>query len=566
MNISILKISQLLTEYCTSFCIIRGKNEFGNGTYRDIDCFVRVDEFYILDELLISYGFSRRNIRRGALFYELKRDEKIYLFDVHIEFAIHGVDWGIDFDPKIHCEYFDKIRFLRSDMIAEHAILIEIYQNKGQKRNLIDLPNYEKLKFLRPGRFLYYRAQKYLRSKNSQRKIKFYTFLFTSSTNTLFAWLNYYRENSLNIKAISNFGKFKIRDRLLLLNLNSIKEIKVKNTRDDDLRFGWVRTNDNKISDFISVHSYRGKVIQKLLRYCSFALIADQKLFIYLTNNFASERSILGIFFGTPSIDRSVLFHYRNRGYSYFLKFTATESSSAYNAKHEHEAISYFRRVQDVFEVPRSRLYHNALLTKSVQGISDAPGSGISASLKKLTVQQSKLSKLDALDDFEILQNVKNTEALEYFNRLHRQWRSEVLPCKQKVATSWAHGDLTPWNLLRTIPKYTLIDFEKFRFSSCVVGYDLVHYFISEFIFSQKVPEKEGFNKLTCDIELIWDDLEFQGKPDLPILISLVLLGYLYVALGSGEKIIEYKSLYQTVDIFLQALDEKKEAKNEKSF
>lgn len=563
MNINVLEISQSLTQCCTSFCIIRGKNEFLSGSYRDIDCFVRVDEFFILDELLVSYGFSRRNIRRGALFYEFKNDNEIYLFDVHVEFAIHGVDWGIEFDPKNHCEECNQIRFLRSDMIAEHAILITIYQNKGYKKKLLDLPDYEKLEFIRPNRLLYYRAQKYLRSSNSHRKTYYYAFLFTGNVNILLAWFNYFREHSLNVKALCNFGKFKIRERLLLLNLDSIKEIRVKNTRDDDLRFGWVPTNDNRISGFISGHSFRGKVIQKMLKYISFALKADQRLFIYLKNNFSSGRNILGIFFGTPSLDRSVIFHYRNRDYLYFLKFPATKSA-LYNARHEHDSISHFRRVQNVFEVPRSRLYHNALLTRSVQGIDEAPRSSIGDSLKKLTVQQTKLSKLGALSSFEIVQDVKNTDALEHFNRLRLQVKSEFLQCNQKVATSWAHGDLTPWNLLRTKPKYTLIDFEKFKFSDCVVGYDLVHYFISGFIFAQKPPENEAFRKLTFDLEVIWDDLEFQGKPDLELLISLVLLEYLYVAMGSREEILEYRSLYQTVDIFLQALDEKNEIRNEK--
>lgn len=560
MRINPIAILQELTKVCSSFCVIRGKDTILEGTYRDIDCFVRVDEFFVVDNKLTALGFERINLRRGALFYSLQSDEINCIFDLHIDFSIHGVDWNINYDPDKHCDISMQIRFLDETSTNEHAILISIYQNKGKNCENLYLPPLEELSFINPSKYLYYKAQYFLRFKYSHIKIFFYIFLLFSSLNITLQWLSFYREKALSISAINNFGRFKVRERLLMLKTASIKEICVKNTRDQDLRFGWLPAEKNIIADFISTHSKRSKIIYFILKYFWFLVAPDNKLRIYNSNGAGSGRNIVGIFFGTPSKDRSLLFYYKKRNRAFFIKFSSEEEESNYNARYEYEAILFFQKVQNVFNSPRARFYKNALVTSKISRNTSKFQPHIDEYLTCLTLAQFSYCKFGTaqslLIEYPLAHTVKNTVAFEYYQALRLELEENIDNFHEVIATSWAHGDLTPWNVLETSPKLTLIDFEKFRFSDCVVGYDFAHYYISSFIFSTENKTAITFSHIRSKMADLWDELNFKGKPGLGLLTCLVLLEYLQVAVSSDAKLTEYRALYRVVDLFLQNKNE----------
>ena len=174
MKVEVISTLARLTKVSETFCVIRGSENLFSGLHRDIDCFVRADEFYHIDQILKSLGFKRTGIRRSALFYELNVDDVICIIDLHIDFAVHGVDWNIVFNPSTHCRMVKKVRILKENLVNEHKVLISIYQNKGLNPFDDDLPKFEQLQLVRPNKRLYLSSISFLKSKTKFKKIKFF--------------------------------------------------------------------------------------------------------------------------------------------------------------------------------------------------------------------------------------------------------------------------------------------------------------------------------------------------------------------------------------------------------
>lgn len=188
MKLNIKNLFVTLSTKTETFCIIRGHNKFFDNNYRDIDCFVSADEFYVIDRELTELGFLRKGFRPNAVFYEKYMNEEKCIIDLHICFSVHGIDWNLDFDTQKHCREILGVRILNEKATLEHAILISIFQNKGLDVNIGHLPNFSELSFIQPEKREYLKAVKFLRASKKLRKISFFIFLLKSSKQTLFAW------------------------------------------------------------------------------------------------------------------------------------------------------------------------------------------------------------------------------------------------------------------------------------------------------------------------------------------------------------------------------------------
>ena len=128
MNLGIKNLLVTLSKKTDTFCIIRGHKNLFNNDFRDIDCFVRADEFHIIDYELTDLGFLKKGFRPSAVFYEKHLNGVKCIIDLHIDFSIHGVDWNLNFDVQKHCQEILGVRTLNEQAALEHAILISVFQ------------------------------------------------------------------------------------------------------------------------------------------------------------------------------------------------------------------------------------------------------------------------------------------------------------------------------------------------------------------------------------------------------------------------------------------------------
>ena len=563
------KILQELSLSTSSFCIIRGSEKLFKGDFRDIDCYICPTEYNIVSTIFENYNFYPVEGRKNEIFYKSDLYHDGLIFDLHFSLSIHGVNFLKIIDINQNIFYKDNIRFLNQDVVVEHAIGIGVYQNKfvlpSELKNR-SLPNYEDLKYINVGKVKFNFWLLSFSSPLILKRFLFYIGLFTfDSRYRLVDWLCFVIQPKMKVSVLDLLTDSQIYPCVKELNLNLPNCMSVKLTKMGDLRFSWPDRQSSLITSFISQHTLRARAIVFLIKKINILprpdiIINYEKTVLGFTRKL--PRVFQACFFGTPSIDKSILINYKKGLYNYFSKSKPKNSLSIYDPYKEYEALRNFSIFQKTFKSPRGRLYKDNFITKGIIPNGKINNELIDKMLIDYTNQQYCKVKLLSANMFKFNDGCMfkvNKKAFEYYSSIEDNINYNINNDLKIIPVSWAHGDLTPWNIIFSKPHIYVIDFEKFKLSGVPVGYDFIHYYISKILFGTKKLNFKTLNYNIISIRNRWNLLNSNiatSKGLFSLNIYLVLLSYLKTATESKRELSQYDDLYSYTEAIIVILNE----------
>jgi hypothetical protein len=561
-----------LTNSASSFCVIRGEEKLFTGDFRDIDCYVCPSEYGLVRGVLNRHKFFPEEGRKNEFFFHEQTGQTDLIIDLHLTFSIHGVNVFKSFELSRDTVSRVGIRFFTKKSVVEHAIAISIFQNKcslsSELKDII-LPTYQELSVLDVGQKQYHFWRMALLAPKVLKKPLFLIGMcLIECTNVRKSWFGFLMQPNASESLVNLVFKSGIYSGIKDLNLDMPKSISVKLTTAGDLRFAWASAEPKLIGNFISQHTLRARLIVALMGWLiplvrpALILFFDQRP---KSQNVKLERNFRACFFGTPSVDQSLLIYYEKASINFYAKFRPNESESLYDAKREFEARECFSSFQDVFCAPAGKLYKQYHITKAIQRSSAISDASIQKLLIEYTLQQETKALTQAKAEF--LEGIErdivpvNARAFELYRKLTKNIISTSKCEADVISLTWAHGDLTPWNMIISGNDVYVIDFEKFVFMGMPIGYDLVHYNVSALIFAPSRSSVKEVKTWVVKARKIWAELKgihVNSEILFALNIFLVLSSYLKIAVESEKELTQYLDIYFYTETLMGILQDEK--------
>ena len=542
---------QDLTDAYESFIVIRGIEKIIDNRFRDIDCCIDQSDFESFIETYKYQIEEIKNIRNDALDVLFNLDDERFVLDFHFSLNVHGVNVDRLFNRSRHITKKDKIRCL--DNVAElfHSLCISFFANRGKKTKLI-----ESLSQKECSEINIYFPEKLLQNLYQSKINNFnFPFLFVSYFGlvSIVEWFSYFfknlnKENDFRIS--HQVKKTNLKETLDSLNIFITTNLKIIFTKDDQLRFGIAEASPHEIYNFISLHNVKG-----ILQYFLFKALTTLRLVSFKTYDkkflqfkFKSRRLLL-VFFGTNSIDKSLLLIYSKNKEKYLLK-KSTKNNSTIS---EYKNLIAFKDLSSSFFVPKSKVAGQNLVQifhkKKPYRLSSLLTSN---NIKEYCKDQLSSSEKISFEDYfnKSLKNITfNNKSLQTRFNLLKKYVQKKYSLEEDCLLSWGHCDFTPWNLIKVNDNFFLIDFEKFKKNNVICGFDISQFFLSNLMFSNK---KLTPKKLDNIRDYFMQKYKFKTSINFDISIVEVFKDYLYIIDQSEDYLIQYDWVLSIIDDFNQ--------------
>ena len=544
MTSEIELLLQNLTSEIDSFFVLRGYDRINKKMSGDIDCFILQDQFPLMLKLLQTFDLHLHSFRPKALSIALNLGYATIDLDVHFSLHVRGIGPAKLFTNVPQTVIRGGIRTFTDEYCCLHALHISLIQNKGILSKGLSLYGRENIEKLTSQNHF---AKKIWAKIYSNRKISRLTLIVliqqiygARSLFHLLLSIIYFRKNTNKTEV---FAQICLSDFYLLLRNLKIElpanELKVILTSEKRLRFGFFNNNLAEIIPFISNHTTAAKVklfILKLVH--SSQVIPFYSIPLVERNTWNKRRIVDSVFFGTPSIDQTLLIKYSQGGKCRLIK----SSKSRIKNIIEYENYVFLKGKGLSDYIPKTKLVDDILVIDYIERETAARGSFLRSITCRLLLSRQKSDAIEvciANSVEKLLSKEKATSELgSLLDRILRSRLDKMSKADKKIELTWSHGDLAPWNIIYSRMKYLLIDFEKLEQREArPLGYDVAHYLVAEQLF-----KREGINTHTIfKIEELW--LQVMDENDVELFklnFVLVLISYVAIIQNSDQRLKQY--------------------------
>lgn len=214
----------------------------------------------------------------------------------------------------------------------------------------------------------------------------------------------------------------------------------------------------------------------------------------------------IGIFIGTPGLNRKIILYCNNKGSGWFIKVPCNLNSSELIANE----ISSFKKLSQHPKtknlMPNFKLFEGMLVTQDVAGrfmnftTTLADASFVDTSLYEMNNKKVCITELGLLKNALDLDHCKfQRPELAALIKTVKLYLTRLIIQNRTVCVYDAHGDLTKWNLFKYRDKsIKVIDWE--MYGEKTKYFDLIHYAISDEILINRTPIESMLN-------ILWDKL-----------------------------------------------------------
>lgn len=528
------KLLQDLSSKFKSFVYLRGDLD----DPRDIDCVLSIDDFITFNNLYKTNINNYNGKRANAVFVSLNYKGINIVLDIHLNFKTHGVSYYSDDFYYLNTTNIEGIRCLNNIASFFHSLSIVIFINKFKKNKNFEtkFSNIDKSLLNLKERWIF----NHLRDK--PLKLPIYLIIILLFYPNLFIhWILYKFERRGKIGLLIKLSEYNIIDLLKNLGID-YNDLSFINTKDDELRFAVSGTDLNQAFSYVSM-SNNGIIIKKhisgLLSFFKISKLIYQN--IVFEGYKSNKRQLLSVFFGTHSIDKSQLIKYSKGTSNYLIKFGEF-------VKNESVSMDLYRLIGLSLAPPKHKLRSGDKLIQ--QYIEPKPISFdnflISFEFSEYIHRQFSDSKLGNVNTLTRKQfYFKSNEFITFQKFKYDKIDSNI----NEVPLSWAHCDLTLWNIINESSisgkfKYHIIDFEKFKPTDVPAGYDFCHYVCSYHIFYNiELTDKDYYYYFELFNEVL-SSLNFKISLDYyNFLISEVVINYMIIADSSSKFLTQYNWL-----------------------
>jgi hypothetical protein len=572
----IVNVYEILARISTEipeFIVLRGKESILAGNFRDIDCYVGKNDLFRLFSVLDKFEGRVHSSRVNGICIDIRLADKLVTLDVHFSLNVHGV---VTFEPsgdflKSRREVIRGIAFYSDEVEIVHAHLICLFGNRGLLPKRLTKVDFTEEVAERHAELIT------SATKFDGRKIVKYT-----RRNTRYSWR--FAPVIISIAGLSNalgwikyiWSAFHI-DRtsevlysiyqsgvISVLNKHMVDKGRTWNivlNRDGDVRFVCVSKDISSVFVFISRHSAKSLLKFFALKALSVFKIGFQSSYIFDDTSLVSvqtNRRLVSCFFGTRSIDRTILLLIERGGTQYFVKFKGKDLDG--DVKQEFLNLRKYSRLSKSLLAPRAFLLSNNVMLQRKQASRPyLPSSFLGSEQLKFYLSDQKLAAQKvALCEF--LERLEAELNAVLHGRYYAAWNKLLIlykntyfqrPLRQEfIYTSWSHGDFTPWNVLWDGKRFKLIDFEKFCNSGSPLGLDLMTYLVAPIIFENRRINK-AMERRMRSIFLKMEGLNgINACLQFDISLVVVLSKYLQVASNSPNQLIQYDWLLNACNHF----------------
>lgn len=534
-----------LSDSCRSFGVIRTPESENIDSLRDIDCVLSKSEMKVFLDVLQKRIIRVEFFRPNAVSLILLIDNLEICLDLHFGLHVRGVKKTASFLHKNSFVMHDGIRILDKSCQVRHSLHISLVQNKGVHSKILSSFVSKKYKETQENAIFKTKVWRIIQKGNDLSQLKYlYSILICYGIFDFFSLVNSIFNQKKRSKKTKTF---------ILLYLSQLPKVLeeldlglkqsdlcIVHTRDRELRFAFYYPNLSEVFSYISLHSKGAQfklLISKIL--ATFQLVMFQRVSDHKFSVGNKRRILKSVFFGTPSVDRTLIAKYCRGGRDFIVKHNANKNMNV----SEYQNYKFFIEQGLSQFLPKMRLYQCYLIQNFINKKPFNPSSFLqSQSFGNLLKKQRMLAiekKLDlvllSLNDYCLSCDIFSEKVQNLLEILKLSGE------KQKVNTiklTWCHGDLTPWNVIYSLDRFVIIDFEKVNISKSVpLGYDCVHFMLSNLVFANKeisVNQLVSLEKVWCQI--MNEDNNFVFKLNL----VMFLVSYLSIIQTSKVKLVQY--------------------------
>ena len=544
MTSEIELLLQNLTTEIDSFLVLRGYDRINKNLSGDIDCFIPQNQFPMMLKVLQSFDLHLHSFRPKALSIALNLGDATVDLDVHFSFQVRGIGPAKLFPKVPQTVIRGGIRTFTDEYCCLHALHISLIQNKGILSKGLSLYGRENIeKFTSQNHF----AREIWEKIYSNRKINRLTLLVliqkiygSRSLLHLILSIIYFRKNANKTEF---FAQICLSDFYLLLRKLKIElpqsEIKVILTSEKRLRFGFFNNQLVEITPFISNHTTAAKVklfILKLVHTCQ--VIPFYSIPLVERNTWNKSRIVDSVFFGTPSIDQTLLIKYSQGDKCRLIK----SSKSRYKNIIEYKNYVFLKEKGLSDYIPKTKLVDDILVIDYIERETAARGLFLHSITCRLLLSRQKSDAIEVCIENSVEKLISKEKAMselgDLLDRMLRGRLHKMSKADKKIALTWSHGDLAPWNIIYSKMKYLLIDFEKLeRREVRPLGYDIAHYLVAAQLF-----KRGGINKHTISkMEELWLQVMDESNVEMfKLNFVLVLISYVAIIQNSNQRLKQY--------------------------
>ena len=544
MNCEIEPLLQNLTSEIDSFFVLRGYNRINKDLSGDIDCFIQQNQFPLMLKLMQSFDLHLHSYRPYALSIAINLGETTVDLDVHFSLHVRGIGPAELFKNVPQTVIRRGIRTFTDEYCCLHALHISLIQNKGVLTKALSLFGRDNIEKLVADNHV---AKKIWGKIYLNRRINTLTLLFLIQKIYGLRASLHFVQSIINFRSNANktevFAQICLSDFYLLLRKLKIEmpksEIKVILTSEKRLRFGFFNNNLLEIIPFISNYTTAAKVklfLLKLAHACQ--VIPFYSIPVVEQNTWNKRRIVDSVFFGTPSIDRTLLIKYSKGSKCKLIKSSKSRNKNII----EYKNYVFLRRKGLSDYIPKTKLVDDILVIDYIERENAAIGSFLHSVTCRLLLSCQKRDAIEVSIANSVEKLVSRKKAMSdlggLLDRMLRDQLHKMSKADKKIALTWSHGDLAPWNIIYSKMKYLLIDFEKLEQSEVrPLGYDIAHYLVAAQLF-----KRGGINKHTIlEMEELWVQVMDENDVDLfKLNFMLVLISYVAIMQNSNQRLKQY--------------------------